>query len=229
MLRRSFLALVVTAALAACGADNKWADDQTVRAARFVSDEPPSITLFTVVGIPRGEGGHSAIMVNGSQRVIYDPAGSWEHPHIPERHDVLYGITDNFKRFYIDYHARSTYWVAEDTIRVSPAVAEAAIRAVEAQGASPKSYCAVNSGQALRKVPGFETVPTGFSPLKLREWFLSQPGVESRRHQDGDPANNHDVLLRQKNGVIHGYRDGHLVDLPQAAGPGGPAQRGRTQ
>ena len=101
MQRRSFLALALPAALAACGADNKWADDADVRTARFVSPEPPSITLFTVIGIPRGEGGHSALMINGSQRVIYDPAGSWQHPQIPERHDVLYGITDNFKRFYI--------------------------------------------------------------------------------------------------------------------------------
>ena len=86
-----------------------------------------------------------------------------------------------------------------------------AIRAVEAQGASPKSFCAVNTGQALRHVPGFEGAPTGFSPLKLREWFLTLPGVTSKRHQDGDPANNHNVLLRQKNGVIAGYGpDGQL-------------------
>lgn len=211
MIRRSFLALAVTAVLAACGADNKWADDSAVNAARFVSDEPPSITLFTVIGIPRGEGGHSAVMINGSQRVIYDPAGSWEHPRIPERHDVLYGITDNFKRFYIDYHARETYWVAEDTVPVSREIADAAIRAVEAQGASPKSFCAVNTGGALRNVPGFEGAPTGFSPLKLREWFLTLPGVSSKRHQDGDPANNHDVLLRQKDGSIEGYQGGTLV------------------
>lgn len=210
MMLRSLLVLMLTAVLAACGADNKWADDATINAARFVSNEPPSITLFTVIGIPRGEGGHSAVMINGSQRVIYDPAGSWEHPRIPERHDVLYGITDNFKRFYIDYHARETYWVAEDTIPVTREVADAAIRAVESQGASPKSYCAVNTAGALARVPGFETVPRGFSPLKLRQWFLAQPGVISKRHQDGDPANNHDVLLRQKGGAIEGYRNGHL-------------------
>ena len=210
MKRRAFLALSLTAALAAC-AEPRWADDEALRRARFVSNEPPSITLFTVIGIPRGEGGHSALMINGSQRVIYDPAGSWEHPQIPERNDVLYGITDNFKRFYIDYHARETYWVAEDTVFVSREVADAAIRAVEAQGASPKSYCAVNSGQALQNVPGFDGAPGGFSPLKLRQWFLTLPGVQSKRHQDGDPANNHDVLLRQKDGSIEGYQNGRLV------------------
>lgn len=214
MQRRAFLALALPVALAACGADNKWASDEALRQARYVSNEPPSITLFTVIGIPRGEGGHSALMINGSQRVIYDAAGSWEHPSIPERKDVLYGITPNFKNFYIDYHARATYWVAEDTVQVSPAVAEAAIRAVEAQGASNKSFCAVNTGQALRRVPGFEGAPTGFSPLRLREWFLTLPGVTSKKHMDGDPANNHNVLLRQKSGVVAGYNPaGQLQEI----------------
>ncbi len=205
MKRRVFLAATLPAVLAACGADNIWASDEAVRAARFVSDEPPSITLFTVIGIPRGEGGHSALMINGSQRVIYDPAGSWQHPRIPERHDVLYGITDNFKNFYIDYHARSTYWVAEDTVPVSREVADLAIRRAQANGAANKSFCAVETGTVLSGVPGFEGAPTGFSPTKLRNWFLTLPNVRSRRFQDGDPANNHDVLIRQKNGVITGY------------------------
>lgn len=205
MKRRVFLAASVPALLAACGADNIWASDEAVRAARYVSTEPPSITLFTVIGIPRGEGGHSALMINGSQRVIYDPAGTWNHPRIPERRDVLYGITDNFRAFYIDYHARSTYWVAEDRVPVSREVADLAIARAEANGASAKSFCAIESANVLRGVPGFEGAPSAFSPLKLRAWFLTLPGVTSRRHMDGDPANNHDVLLRQKDGVIAGY------------------------
>ncbi|MBC9247804.1 hypothetical protein H4P12_14075 [Paracoccus sp. 11-3] len=206
MKRRVFLAAAAPAFLAACGADNIWASDEAVRKARFVSGEPPSITLFTVIGIPRGEGGHSALMINGSQRVIYDPAGSWNHPYIPERHDVLYGITDNYKNFYIDYHARSTYWVAEDKVYVSREVADLAIRRAEANGAANKSFCAVASSAVLRGVPGFQGAPSGFSPIKLREWFRTLPGVESKHHRDGDPANNHDVLLRQKDGTMTGYR-----------------------
>ncbi|MEE2862371.1 MAG: hypothetical protein ACU0DH_16545 [Paracoccus sp. (in: a-proteobacteria)] len=205
MKRRVFLAAAAPAVLAACGGQKIWASDERLRAARFVSGEPPSITLFTVIGIPRGEGGHSGLMINGSQRVIYDPAGSWQHPNIPERNDVLYGITDNFKNFYIDYHARSTYWVAEDTIPVPLEIADLAIRRAEQNGPGGKSFCAVESSKVLSGVPGFETVPRGFSPLRLRRWFLAQPNVISKRHQDGDPANNHDVLLRQKNGQIVGY------------------------
>ena len=205
MKRRTFLVAAAALPLAACGADNIFASDEAVRAARFVSDEPPSITLFTVIGIPKGEGGHSALMINGSQRVIFDPAGSWNHPRIPERHDVLYGITPNFKKFYVDYHARSTYWVAEDRVPVSLATADAAIRSAEQQGAVSKSFCAVGTGEVLRRVPGFQGAPTGFSPLRLRDWFRTLPGVTSQTHRDGDPANKHNVLLQQKDGTITGY------------------------
>ncbi len=128
--------------------------------------------------------------------------------------DVLYGITDNFRHFYIDYDARETYWVAEDRLPVTREVADMAIRAVEANGASNKSFCSVETGNALRRVPGFEAAPRGFSPLKLRSWFLTLPGVTSQRWMDGDPANNHDVLLRQKNGTIEGYVDGKLRPQP---------------
>ena len=45
---------------------------------------------------------------------------------------------------------------------------------------------------------------------------LTLPGVTSHRWQDGDPANNHDVLLRQKDGSIEGYQNGHLIRRPGA-------------
>ncbi|MDO5647686.1 hypothetical protein [Paracoccus sp. (in: a-proteobacteria)] len=198
MKRRTFIAAAVPVALSACGAQNIWATDEEVRRVRYVSPEPPSITLLTVIGIPRGEGGHSALMINGSQRVIYDPAGSWHHPHIPERNDVLYGITDSTKYYYIDYHARSTYWVAEDTIPVTREVADLAIQRAEANGAANKMFCAVESGKVLSGVPGFETVPRGFSPIRLREWFLRQPNVQSRQYRDGDVSRLHNVTILNK-------------------------------
>lgn len=195
MLRRLIWALMVPLALAACGAEPRWAPDDAVRRAQFVSNDPPSITLYTVIGIPRGEGGHSALMINGSQRVMFDPAGSFYHPDVPERNDVLYGITENIRRFYIDYHARETYWVEESTIPVSRAVADRAIAAAQANGAANKSFCANNTAAVLRQVPGFEDAPHTMFPLTLRAWFNSKPGAKVRRYDDGDPAITHNVTL----------------------------------
>ena len=100
-----------------------------------MSGEPPSITLYTVVRKRGNEGAHSGLMIDGSQRVMFDPAGTWHHPTVPERNDLHYGITERMRKFYIDYHARETYDVIENKVYVSPAVAEAAIRRAEAYGA----------------------------------------------------------------------------------------------
>ncbi|MGB7321210.1 MAG: hypothetical protein WBC95_07340, partial [Albidovulum sp.] len=84
-MRRLAVCLALTLALGACGAEPVWAPDADVARARFVSGEPPSITLYTVVRKVGGEGAHSGLMINGSQRVMFDPAGTWHHPTVPER------------------------------------------------------------------------------------------------------------------------------------------------
>ena len=92
---RLLAALSLIVALAGCGgADNIWASDQTVADAVYRHDGPPTLTLFTVISKASGSGAHSALMVNGSQRLIFDPAGTFHHPNLPERHDVIYGMTD---------------------------------------------------------------------------------------------------------------------------------------
>lgn len=193
--RRLLLALCLPLFLAACGADNIYASDEEVRAARHVTDEPPYVSLLTVIGIPRGQGGHSALLINGSQRVIFDPAGSWHHPRIPERHDVHYGITDNIRNFYIDYHARDTYYVEEIRVPVSLATANIAILSAEGNGAVNKSFCAVGTARVLSGVPGFESMPSGFSPLRLRAAFSQLPGAQVTTYYDGDPRIRHDVII----------------------------------
>ncbi|NHF73620.1 hypothetical protein [Paracoccus xiamenensis] len=209
MLRRILLALALPLLLAACGADNKWASDEAVRTARYTSNTQPSISLMTVIGIPRGEGGHSALLINGSQTVIFDPAGSFEHPRAPERHDVLYGITPEMRNVYIDYHARNVagenYYVAVDTVPVSREVADAAIRAAEANGPANKAFCANATTAVLRQVPGFQGAPGGFSPIRMRNWFLTVPGVQSTRYDDADPRLVHGDLLRMKDGSVRAY------------------------
>ena len=203
------MVLALPVLLAACGADNKWASDDAVRQARYSSPEPASISLLTVIGVPRGEGGHSALLINGSQQIIFDPAGSFVHPRAPERHDVLYGITPDVRKVYIDYHACNVagehYYVAEDRVPVSREVADAAIRSAEANGPANKAFCANATTAVLRRVPGFETAPGGFSPLRMREWFRALPGVQTREYRDGDAALRHNDTLVMKDGSIKGY------------------------
>lgn len=197
-MRKTAISLALTLTLAACGAEPVWAPDEAVARARFVSDEPASITLYTVVRKRGGEGAHSGILINGSQRVMFDPAGTWHHPWVPERNDLHYGVTEQMRKFYIDYHARETYDVIEQKIYVSPEVAELAIRRAESYGAVNKAFCGNSVSDIVRGLPGFESIPNTFFPNRIRKAFSELPGVTEKLHVDGDPDNNSGVLLVQK-------------------------------
>ena len=188
---RLILALAVLLALAACGAEPVWAPEEEVQRAVYRHDGPPSITVFTVVSNRDGSGGHSSLLINGSQRVIFDPAGTWYHPQLPERNDVHFGMKNAAVDFYIDYHARETWHVVSQEIRVSPEVAERALRLAQDYGAVPKAYCTRANTDILAQLPGFQGVPSTFYPVKLMEWIdANVPGVTRDVTYDDSPANN---------------------------------------
>lgn len=197
-MRRLFICLSLLLGLAACGAEPHWAPDDAVRKARFVSGDSPSITLYTVVRKDTGAGGHSGLLIDGSERVLYDPAGTWYHPFVPERNDLHFGMTEQMRKFYIDYHAREDWDVIEQKIPVSMAQAEQIRRNAEQYGAARKSYCANAISTILQGVPGFESIGHTWFPVKLSERFADLPGVSYRVYHDNDPSNNHGVLMVQQ-------------------------------
>lgn len=198
---RLLLCLVALLGLVACGAQPKWAPQEQVDAVRFVEGPPNYITLYTVVNKRTGSGAHSAILVNGSERLIFDPAGTWYHPRLPERNDVHFGMNDKAMAFYIDYHTRITYDTIEQKVYVTPEVAELVLARVKAYGAVPKAMCTQATSSILRGVPGFESLPQTFYPKKLSAAFGELPGVTTRVITDNDDDNNHGVLLVQHDGT----------------------------
>ncbi len=203
-MRRFILCLILPLFLAACGAEPVWAPDDAVRKAAVHTGNPPSVTLLTVTGTTSGAGGHSALMIDGSQRVIFDPAGTWNHPWVPERNDVDYGITDQMYRFYYDYHARETWFVREQKVFITPEQAEMLIKRVEANGAVSKMMCAYSVSGVLRDIPGFESIPRAFSPVTLSRGFAKLPGVQTKDHYDNDPDDNSGVLMVEMERVRKG-------------------------
>lgn len=194
---RLILCLAAVLVLAGCAAEPKWAPDAEVARAAYRAPGPPSITLFTVVGSHRNQGAHSGLLINGSQRVMFDPAGTWQHPRIPERNDVHFGMTDKMVAFYIDYHARETYNVVQQTLVVTPEQAEAALQAALNYGAVKKSFCTIATSSVLQSVPGFESIHTTWFPKNLMNQFGQLPGVTERVITDNDADKNHGVLLVQ--------------------------------
>ena len=195
-MRRLLIALVLPLFLANC-AEPVWAPDEAVARARYVSDEGPSITLFTVVRKLGGEGAHSGVMINGSQRVMFDPAGTWHHATVAERNDLHYGITPRMKQFYINYHARETYDVYEQRVPVSAAVAELVLQRAASNGAVGKALCGNAISDILRDIPGFEGVSKTFFPNKIMRAFAEIPGVVTVVHTEQDADNNTAVLTTQ--------------------------------
>lgn len=202
-MRRLMVCLFAVLALAGCGVGNSvWAPDEAVAQARYVHNGPPSVTLYTVLSTRNGSGAHAGLLINGSERVMFDPAGSWKHPYLPERNDVHFGMTPKMVDFYIDYHARVTFDVVEQTVVVSPAVAELVMTRAKAYGAVPQAQCTVAISTILRGVPGFEGLPQTWFPRTLMTAFGQLPGVTSRTITDTDADQNHGVLLVQARDLV---------------------------
>ncbi len=195
-MRRIFLSLFLLLGLAACAAEPVWAPDEEVARAHFTASGPPTITLFTMVNTRSGNGGHAALLVSGSERLLFDPAGSFKHPRLPERNDVIYGMTDAAVDFYIDYHSRETWRVYKQDIVVSPEVAEMALRAIRNYGAVPKAFCTNAITTVLKDLPGFESIRVTMFPTVAQAAFAKLPGITLTEYQDDDPDNNGYLLAR---------------------------------
>lgn len=188
-MRRLILVLFLPLALAACGAEPVWAPDAAVQRAIYRSAEPPSVTLYTMINNRSGEGGHSGLLINGSQRLLFDPAGSWEVNIAPERNDVHFGMTPGVLASYLNFHARPTFHVVAQTRQVSPETAEYLLRRVQEYGAVPKAMCANSISSILGETPGFESLDQTYFPVRLQDSFATLPGVSTRKYYDNDENN----------------------------------------
>ncbi|WP_372603455.1 hypothetical protein [Actibacterium sp.] len=199
-MRRFLLLILVPLFLAACTAEPTWAPDEQVKAAFYHHPGPPTITLFTAVNNRTNKGGHSGLMISGSQRVVFDPAGTWWHRTVPERNDVHYGFTPLMEKFYIDYHARETYRVVVQSVEVSPEVAELALQMVQQNGAVSKAMCANSTSSILRKLPGFTGIGQSYFPNRIMDDFAKLPGATMQVIYDNDSDNNQALLSSQQSG-----------------------------
>ena len=180
---RALAAALLLPLLAACGADAVYAPTEEVAARAFRAPDGPRLTLLTAMNNRSGEGGHSALMVSGSQRVIFDPAGTWRHPTAPERGDVLYGITPAILDLYVDYHARPAFHVVMQEVAVDPATAERALALVQAHGPAGKATCGRAVSGILREL-GFAQVDRSWYPGRIMADFQSVPGIVRRAVYD---------------------------------------------
>lgn len=191
-------ALVLAILLGACGgpAEPVWAPQDAVDRARYAAPGPGRVTLVTVRSTNSGFGAHSGLVISGSERVIFDPAGTFELASVPERNDLHYGITPDVLAVYIDYHARETYDVILQEVAVTRAEADALIARAADHGAVPKAQCALSIAAILNSQPRFQGLPSSYFPNRLSQAFGALPGVSGRTVTDDDADANHGVLIR---------------------------------
>ena len=192
-MRSLVLALGAMVFLAGCAAESVWAPDDAVARAAYRHEGPPRLTVYTMINNNSGGGAHTSLMINGSQRVIFDPAGSFKHDTIPERNDVLFGITPPVEDVYTRYHARKTYHVQIQRLDVSPELAERAIQLVKANGPVPSAQCSLATSRILGELfPG--QIRTSWFPRKTAEDFGKIPGVTEEKLYEYDGDDNSNVL-----------------------------------
>lgn len=177
---RLLTGLLAMLSLVACTADHKWASDADVARARYVDPNPPYITLFTSMNTRSGEGVHSSLLINGTERVLYDPAGSWELSLAPEREDLHYGMTPSVLASYADFQGTAPFELVQQTLFVSPEMAEQIKQAVIAHGSVNKAACTNALSGIMQSFPGFELLPRTLFPKKLSVAFGKLPGVQTR-------------------------------------------------
>ncbi|MBE3639438.1 hypothetical protein [Mangrovicoccus algicola] len=172
---------------------------EAVAAAHFRSGNPPALTLYTNVRIATGKGAHTALVIDGPERVVFNPAGTWHHPKAPRIDDVHYGFTEPMEAWFVDYHARETYYVRQQKLQVPMATAARALQLAEETGPVMATFCTLRTSQIIAALPGFEDFPRTLFPDVASEAFAQYPGVETRTFHDDSPDDRSDI------GGIGGY------------------------
>ena len=189
------IALVSALALSGCIKETAhYASDKMVRDVAYVHDGPPRISLYTMVNNESGAGAHSALVINASQRVIFDPAGTIKHDVFIEQDDVLYGATPSVLEFYTRAHARKTHHVVIQDLDVSPEIAERALQLVRSNGPVTSAFCASDSSAILRQIPGFEGIGQSTFPNRLAADFGKIRGVREQKLYEYDDADKRVAL-----------------------------------
>lgn len=185
------LLLVALAAVTLAGCEiYRPASPEDIARARYVSPEPPSVTLMSMVSKSSGKSAHVGLLINGDEQVLYDPAGTFTHPDLPRRGDVHYGMTPRYVDYYERYHARFDYFVETQKLAITRAEADQILANAAAHGQAMKMTCALDIADVLKPVPRFADVPVSIFPEGLRRNFAARTGVETRYITESDVGKN---------------------------------------
>ncbi|GAB5447803.1 hypothetical protein [Gymnodinialimonas sp.] len=173
-------AAIAALSLAGCVGESIWDSDEAVARATYVPPGPATVTVITSTNTRMDSGAHTGLLIDGAQRLLFDPAGSWFNPGIPERNDVLFGMTPEYLDLYLAFQSNGVFEVTMQTVEVSPAVAQQLSQVVQSYGAVSPSQCTRSISTILSNTPGFEAVSPTWFPTALLNDMANVPGVQTR-------------------------------------------------
>lgn len=188
----SVISLVVLMACEGSERNAPVASSMEIQQATYVSPLPNSIILMTMVKENDDFGEHSGLLINASQQVLYDPAGTFRHSTSPNSRDVNYGMHPAMVEYYKSYHARRGYYVVAQEIQVTPEIAELIFQRAVAQGETAKLRCGISISSVLNVLPMFAHIPTTYYPGKIMDRFGEVPNVTTSYVYEVDEGQNLD-------------------------------------
>lgn len=201
MQRRAFIMGAPLALMGCAAGKSVWAPDDVINKVAVTGIGPASLTLYTMRNVGSGNGAHSSLLINASQRVMFDPAGSFLSDQVPERNDVLFGMSPRVESFYVSYHARSTFYVEGQHITVPSPVAEKALQLCLANGPVSQGHCTRVTSSILSQLSGFESIGTTYFPEKLRDRFGEIAGVILTEYREDD-ADDKSIAAAEINAAL---------------------------
>ena len=179
-MRKVLIAAAALAALAACAPRNpEVLPPEQLAPLAYRSNTPPSVTVYTVLNQVTGAGTHTALLVNGSERVLFDPASGFKAEGVTRSGDVLYGYTPGVESAYFAVHDRHNFVVKTTTFALSAESTERLLQQAKAYGPVAPAHCATSTIDILRTDPAFAALDTTYSPRKLGQQLDQLPGARS--------------------------------------------------
>jgi len=185
-MKRLFLALAAVAALSGCIRNPDFQPPEQMAALAVPNRGPTELVLYTVINRNTGAGAHTALGVNASERVLFDPAGSFKAGDVVRSGDVLYGFTPPVEEAFSSQHARTAYLVNKVTIPVSREVAQMALQKVKTNGPVGAAHCAQSTSSILTTLPGFQSIKPTYYPVDLEKQFKAVPGAQMSQIVEND-------------------------------------------
>lgn len=186
---RMILALTLVWGLGACS-DPSSASPEAIAAAHYVSGKEPSLTVITMRNGGSDIAEHTGLLINGSEQVLFDPAGNFRHPQAPRSGDVHYGINEGIYQRYLSFHARQGYYLEIQEVPVSLETADALIARAQSQGVTRQLFCASTVSEVLNDTPPFEGISVSMVPGSIARYFAKYPGVVTTEFHENDVGKN---------------------------------------